>query len=220
MRRIITAALLTLIALSTGAQGQEPFFLQSIRVTADFRNAPLADVLNDLLRDKDVLFVFVEGQISDLQTTAHLVDVPLGDALDALLGVHGLTHGVVGGNIVVIGRPGALRVSGPWANGYASPSDEMLTGTTIAQTTRSLYTGQVWTLGDLQITLMTVGEDDPTVTHDETVTAIIDTPNTSAEVTLCGWRDHVQENFHIRLGGVDAADGMAMIDVTTVTPPE
>jgi Secretin and TonB N terminus short domain len=103
--RTLALPLVLMLLLSTApwAQGEEiDSVLDTVLVSADFHNAPLVNVLNDMLREQGVQFVFPTEELQGMTTTAQLRDVPLGEALEALLGIHGLTYDVVGENILVI----------------------------------------------------------------------------------------------------------------------
>ncbi|MBN1475645.1 hypothetical protein JXA47_02725 [Candidatus Sumerlaeota bacterium] len=104
--RTLALPLTLMLLLSTAlwAQVQEEIdsILETVLVSADFHNAPLVNVLNDMLREQDVQFVFPTEELQGMTTTAQLRDVPLGEALEALLGIHGLTYDIVGEDILVI----------------------------------------------------------------------------------------------------------------------
>lgn len=78
------------------------------RVTMNFKDAPLSDVLHALSRECGVNVVL--GDVPEGTVTANLIDTPFEDALRVILGTHGLKYKWAGNTVVVDSRELVTRI--------------------------------------------------------------------------------------------------------------
>lgn len=104
MRHYLSALVLLIASLgpptTLAAQSESPFHESSLRVTLDFRDQPLREVLEELSRIAGVNMVLsatVSGRV-----TAKFDGVPIGDAFESLLAAGGVAWSATG-DLVTVG---------------------------------------------------------------------------------------------------------------------
>lgn len=81
----------------------ESDFLDDIRVSLQIRDVSLVTFLNQVFEEHDIQYIIPSGlDNSGSAFSARFDEMPLSDALDAVLGLFGLTYSIVGENVVLV----------------------------------------------------------------------------------------------------------------------